>query len=214
MLRLMGNSETPLPVTIEEEYRSKVVDMVRAFKSLQALFTHVRYEVRVGTTDDGEYKDFKHVEGTVFLDWGSGVPGSFKLRTFLEGEATMGIVDATKRAMTRVFSYCFERAEVPHTDRMRRLMAMLVEAKALLNNFRHGNHIEITMTPNISVNPFMDVMLIGWIDDQQFLGHVDSASPFDDGISHLHTEFVDFMINSVGGALDSENEKRLPPLPA
>jgi len=187
-----------------DEYQWKVREMTRAFQALLTVFNSVEYEIRAGIPSEGPSQGFKTVEGTVFLDWGQDVPGSFKVRAYIESDADeIPIINGVRHAMERVFSFCVERAEQPHADYVRRLLASVIEIRTLLDQLQVGHHTELTFEPEVGG---AKVSAMCWIDGEQ---HEDIASYQDDeALQAMRTDLLSFVGGRIGNMLDEENTKR------
>ena len=189
-----------------EEYAGKVGEMKCALIALAAVFHQTGYEIRAGVPSEGQSAGFKTVEGTVSLDWGIDVPGRFKVRAYVETDADeTPIINGICQAVSRVFSFCLDRAVEPHVDQLQRLLAIIIELRTLMDQLRAGHHIEATFAP---FNGGANIEVLCWIDGMQF---EERGNLQDDRVlRELSENLVTFVMNRITAMLTEQNEKRMP----
>jgi hypothetical protein len=198
----------PEPLPREpQEYTNKVEEMRRAFGALAAVFRHVEYDVKAGVPTEGPSAGFKTIEGTVYLSWGDDVPGSFTVRAYLDADGdAIPIINGVRQAMGRVFSFCVERAEQPHNDYMRRLLAAIIELRTLMDQLQAGHHLELMFNPDVSG---ANIHIMCWIDGEQ---HEDLHTyQNDQNLQAARANLLSFVGGRIGSMLDEENAKRETP---
>lgn len=179
------------------EYKEKIDEMVIALDSLRAIFHGVSYDIRCGVPTEGQSEGFKTVEGVVSLRWGVDVPNSFVIRAYLDAAGEeIPMINGLRQAIGRVYSYCVERAEQPHTAQLQRLLATIIEIRSLLEHLKLGHHTELLFKPNTGN---ANVCVLCWIDGEQFDG---MCAYHDDELRTMRDNLMGFVGDRLGRMMD------------
>lgn len=188
------------------EYTAPVGEMKRAFEALRAIFEGVHYDILCGVPASGTHTGHRLVEGTVLLDWGQNVPGSFKVRVYLDsvGEQTP-IIDGLRQAMVQVFVVCAKHAPIGLTDNIGHLFDSMIELGIMLDRLKRGHHLEFRLE---SVIHGANMSVMAWIDGEQ---HVQTTHYGNTEIPLMQSSLLNWVNRRIRDMLYEENSKRMPP---
>ena len=193
-----------------EEYREKVAEMCCAFSAFSAVFGLNSWKICAGIQEGGEYAGHKLVEGVVELDWGTLVPATFTIRSFVETEEDVPVIGGITQVADQIFEHCFGCVTRELSDSTLKLIALIGELRNRFYPLKYSAFIELWMWPNYLA---ADARVLCWIDNRSFEEEVD----FNDSLA-MNTAMVNlrmFVKTTIEQLLERENTARtvrtLPP---